>query len=296
MKMKKIIPSLLLGATLAGAACFSACSPIDGRQVLEDYKQCFTYVYDHQRNSGYVDIGSDYVVALDITQSSFIVECNNVRFYDGAPALSAKVSNLYQYVTNDSSYVFMLQRSTSYTFGEFSIDSLRYARVGNLWLTYFADNYRYEVNVLPRKYNMEMDTIRVYQTLATNQGWHLTYRNMGTQTRYNVELNPEDMTMSLTVNGQKFGYGDKPNEFKLSDIPMKCTTEGYTVDASHVAATDFKGRPLSKFDAYDLKGTFTTSFEGTKHLEFTFRNYGVTGDSLANVRLDFYNYNQTEID
>ncbi len=297
-KLSLILPVMLTGvAAIIGTA--SSCSPIDGRRVVEDYTKCISYVYDHMTGTGFVDVGSSYMVTSDITTSTFGVECNNVQFFDGAPVLSAKVTGMYQYVNADSAYVFMLQRLTSYSSGEFEIDSLRYGRIGAMWLTYFA-NQRYEVNVVPTNYIMETDTVMVYNTEPGKEGWYRSYYDTNLHTRYNVEIDPYTMTMQLTVNGQKFmsgADGGMPNQYVLCDIPIRFNVEGYTVNASEIKATDKRGNPLPQFNAYDMTGTFTMSFEGKKYLEFKLRNqtdkYGNPVDQR--VCIWFYNYNMAQI-
>ena len=64
----------------------------DGEMVLNDYKDCFSYVLDESSNTGFIDSGSSYQVIGDNETGTFTIEANNVRFYDGAPALSAKVT------------------------------------------------------------------------------------------------------------------------------------------------------------------------------------------------------------
>ncbi len=295
--IKKIIPSLILGTMAVVIAGTTSCEPIDGRVVAEDYKSCFSYVYDRMTGKGFVDVGSSYVVTSDITTSTYGVECNNVTFYDGGTPLSAKVTAMRQYFSADSAYVFMMQRSSSRTSGDFSIDSLRYGRVGAMWLTYFAEDFRYEVNVVPKNYNLGTDTVKVYRSEPDIEGWHRTYIDIDLHTRYNVTIDPVSSTLKLTVNGQKFEKGGVPYEFVLDNIPVKFTTTGYEVHADKVEATDFKGRRLSAFDAYNLSGNFTMSYEGEKCLQFYFKNrlQNEQADSIERVDIDFYNYNMGQI-
>lgn len=287
---------MILGAAAIGAA-ITSCEPLDGLVVIEDYRSCVSYIYDHDTQTGYVDEGAHYEVNVDRTSQTFGVQCLDVRFYDGAPAQSAKVIGMNQYFSPDSSYVFMLQRNLSRSSGDFTIDSLRYGVVGNFWLTYLADNERYEVNVVPLKYNLETDVFRYQRTKAGEEtGWHTTYVDKYIHVRYQATIDPSARTLSLKVNGQKYATGGRPYDYILPDIPLTFDVKGYTVHADKVAATDLKGNPLPEFDAYDLTGTFTTSFEGVKELKYRLSPYiGINGvDSARRVDITFYNHSMAE--
>lgn len=292
---KKIVPSIILGAMSLGIVALQSCEPLDGLVVLEDYSYCVSYVYDHQTRTSFLDRGSSYKVTLDRTAQNFGVECQNVRFYDGAPALTAKVFGMNQYFSADSSYVFMLQRGLSRNTGDFRIDSLRYGVVGNIWLTYFAEE-RYEVNVVPLKYNLETDTVSIYKSKDGVNGWSRTYFDTDLHIRYTATIDPDARTLTLKVSGQKFETGGRPYEYILPDIPLDFDIEGYTVNAAQVAATDFKGRPLPEFNATSLTGKFTTSFEGEKRVSYYLPSYvGDDGaDYVRRMNITFYNLNMAE--
>ena len=293
--MKKIVPVVMLGTMALGVAALSSCEPMDGLVVLEDYNKCVSYVYDHKTSTGFVDNGSTYKVTLDRTAQNFGVECKNVRFYDGATALTAKVIGMNQYFSADSSYVFMLQRGLSRSSGDFQIDSLRYGVVGNFWLTYFAEE-RYEVNVVPLKYNLETDTVSIHKCkVGANSGARI-YFDPNLNIRYMATIDPDARTLSLKVYGQKFQTGGRPYEYILPDIPLTFNKEGYAVSADKIAATDFKGNPLPQFEVYDLTGSFATSFEGVKELTYFYAPY--VGDDGAEyhdrMNIKFYNHSMVE--
>lgn len=294
------LPLCILAAAVA--AGMASCDPINAEQELEHYTKCVSVVTDNTAGSIYVDTESSYSIKGDFFNSTFAVECRNVTFYPGAPALTAKVSGLNQYYNSDSTYVFMLQRESSYSSGGFQPDSLRYAKYGNIWITYFAgnsfaDSRHYTVNVVPTDYNVESDSVMVYKSLANWADSHTIYQGIGMYTRYNLHIDPETSTLDIKINGQKFSSTDRPNEYYLRGIPVTFTTDGYRIEAAEVKAYDLKGNPLPALNAYRLSGLMTTAPEGVKQFTYYFRDTTAEADTVVpdrRVFLNFYNHSMAQ--
>lgn len=266
--MKRISLFSLIAASLVGAA-IQSCKGVEARQVLEDYTACFSYVTDTYTGQGFVDTGSSYVITGNPFEATYGVELNNVRFFEGAEALSAKVSGLLQYFSPDSTYVFMLQRLSSYSWGEFDVDSLHYGVVGNIWLEYIANN-RYAVNVMPTNYNIGTDSVQVYKYLPSGGISHRLYYDFAIENKYNITLDPDNSTLTMQLNGQKFEHDGKLHEVIYRDIPVSFNPQGYTIHVDKVVPVDLRGNAVPELTAYNMDGTMTMTYEGRKYLQFDF--------------------------
>ena len=228
---------------------------------------------DESSNTGFVDSGSSYKVIGDNETGTFTIEANNVRFHDGAPALSAKVTGLRQYLSADSSYVYMDQKPTNFSEGAFTIRNLRYGMIGNMWLTYDAGgpdeiSTRYVVNVVPRRYNAVADTVTV-RTISTGRDWmDVTFKS-----RIAVEFAHDGSSVSFSASGMRFESEGTSVAFVLPQLPVSYTTTGYEVSAEEVIPKSPRGEELMQYRMTSFKAEMSLTYEGKKKMTFRMPDY-----------------------
>ncbi|MDE7388517.1 MAG: hypothetical protein K2M97_04615 [Muribaculaceae bacterium] len=296
--------ALTLAVAAAALTATTSCDPISGEQELENYTHCVSVVTDNYTGNIFVDTGSSYKVKGDILNSTFTVECNNVRFEEGAPALSAKVAGLNQYYNADSTYVFMLQHEFySSSSGQFQPDSLRYAKYGCIWIPYFAvescaPGRHYSVMLLPPEYIVRTDSMMVYRANPNGSIGYTILNGNALGIQYDLKLNPENRTMDMKVNGQKFVIDGKPQQYYLRNVGITYTTTGYIMHSDRAEAYDLKGNRLPELDAYNLSGEMTTAPVGVRYMKYYLNSDKVSADQEPDlnrmVYATFYNYTMSE--
>lgn len=267
---------LLSLLTIAASACsLPSCLDLkgDGETMLNDYTNCFSYVLDKSTGTGYIDLGSTYEVIGDYNRGSFTVRANNVTLFDGAPALSAEVTDLMQYMPEGYKYPFMQQSEYNISSGQFTIRNLRYAHVGNYWLTYEAGELNsfvtdYTVNVIPRSYHAIADTVMV-RRLDTGRD----YTDTALDSRVDINFSHPGTEVSLSVGSIRFHSGGKPVELELPDMPVTFDATGWLVEVPEVIPTSPRGEKLTDYRMTTFKATMPLTFEGAKRITFYMPDY-----------------------
>jgi hypothetical protein len=281
MNSLKGLKLLGLGAMCMAALSTASCLDLSGDNVLTDYSNCFTYVYDNATGTDHIDTNASYRVIGDVSAYTYTLEINNLSVADGSTLRSAKLSNLSQYYSTDSTYIYIMQRGTTYTTGELDVTNLRWGQIGNYWLTFNTDDDRYTANVVPRKYNVVADTTIV----STKRG---IYVEAAIEPVYHVALDPDTETATITAVGAKFPTSTEVSgtlmfmEMEWRNLPVKFNTTGYTIDIDSFVPY-INGELNSEYTITNFHANIDLTYEGEKVCTYRLGEVG-------NIKSIFYSW------
>ena len=282
----KHLQILGLGSACLAAFAVTSCTEFEAENELRNYTNCFTYVYDNQTGSSHIDTEASYRVLADYSTYTYTIEVNNLGVSDGAALRSGRLTQLYQYYDADSTYVYMMQQSlTTYQSGDLNITNLRWAEIGNYWLTFNTDDDRYTANVVPRKYNLAADTTYV----STKRG---IFVEAAIEPVYHVALDPTTSTATITAVGPKFPISsDVTNtlfftEMEWRNLPVEFTTTGYTIDVESFVPY-IEGEQKTEYTIKNFHADIDLTFEGKKVCTYRLGEVG-------NIKSVFYSWNMAQ--
>lgn len=235
--MKKYLLSfgVLAAAALSMTSCLSNSSSDQKYTFGYGNTDCFNRVYDMDTQEYSITLNPTYSFVYNMSKGTLDVDMSNIKLGDsGYSGMSFKLSGMgfslgedYFWKTSAKD-VIPYGASSSFVFNSFNLNALPTRTIANMgipvyYMTYTVNN-RYRVMVYPTQL-VYFGSIAA-SDLNNNTDFSITDDK---ESYYAVQINPEKMTAQLLVSGAQYKQGMNRYNFRVKDLPIELTTNGYVI-------------------------------------------------------------------
>lgn len=235
--MKKYLLSfgVLAAAALSMTSCLSNSSSDQKYTFGYGNTDCFNRVYDMDTQEYSITLNPTYSFVYNMSKATLDVDMSNIKLGDsGYSGMSFKLSGMgfslgedYFWKTSARDVV-PYGASSSFVFNSFNLNALPTRTIANMgipvyYMTYTVNN-RYRVMVYPTQL-VYFGSIAA-SDLNNNTDFSITDDK---ESYYAVQINPEKMIAQLLVSGAQYKQGMNRYNFRVKDLPIELTDNGYRI-------------------------------------------------------------------